>query len=582
MAATSSGASTKKSWLPPLRLFTALRGASSAALSREILAGVTLAALMIPLNIGYAQVAGLPASVGLYAAIVPCFVFPLIATSRHLVASPDAPVAALIGTLLATEIALGGGDIVQLAMAQAIIAALMFFVIWFFRLGFLANFLSRAVLVGFITGLGIEVLISQIEKIMGIHVEAEDFFREIWEIISKIPIANWYSVALGIGTIIVVRLLKRYAPKLPGALIALILFTAVVAFFDLAAKGVSVLGAENVPSGLPHLEFPRIGIMDWVGLIPGAFALVAVTMAEGLLVARNYAQKYGEKIDPDQEMFAFGAANVATGLTGGFFVGSSASRTAAMDSQGTRTQIPTLVAGAVVALSVLFLGWFLALLPNPVLGGIVANAVLALIEVGELKELYRQRKDEFWIAIVALVSVLLLGALQAVIIAFVLTTIAVVARAAYPKTTVLAPSSDGALYVASRGDALSAKDQEIVFYRFGGSLYFANANVFGDQMAALASGQTPPKWVVLDAEAIEDIDTTGAEALRVLIESYKKKGVTFAMSRASEPIPDLLRTYELMDEIGEEHLFVSNREAAAAFDRVAHAKIADASEALDE
>ncbi len=582
MAATSSSASTKRSWLPPLRLLTAVRNVPGSNLTREILGGVTLAALMIPLNIGYAQVAGLPASVGLYAAIVPCFIFPLIVTSRHLVASPDAPVAALIGTLLATELAIGGGDIVQLAMAQAIVAALIFFLIWFFRLGFLANFLSRAVLVGFITGLGIEVLVSQIEKIMGIKVDAEEFFREIWEIISKIPIANWYSVALGIGTILVIRLLKRYTPKLPGALVALVLFTAVVAFFDLAAKGVSVLGAENVPSGLPHLQFPRIGIVDWAGLIPGAFALVAVTMAEGLLVARNYAQKYGEKIDPDQEMFAFGAANIATGMTGGFFVGSSASRTAAMDSQGTRTQIPTLVAGVVVALAVLFLGWFLALLPNPVLAGIVANAVIALIEVDELKELYRQRKDEFWIAIVALVSVLVLGALQAVIIAFVLTTIAVVARAAYPKTTVLAPTTDGALYVASRGDALSATDEEIVFYRFGGSLYFANANVFGDQMAALVSGATPPKWVVLDAEAIEDIDTTGAEALRTLLETLKKKGVTFAMSRVSDPIPDLLRTYELMDEIGEEHLYVSNREAAAAFDRETHARVADSGDVFDE
>ena len=555
----------RRSWLPPLHPFVAIRGMVGGALTREVLAGITLAALMIPLNIGYAQVSGLPASVGLYAAIVPMFVFPLFSSSRHLVASPDAPVAALIGTLLATQLMLDPTtDIAQLALAQALVAAVIFFLIWFFRLGFLANFLSRAVLVGFISGLGIEVLISQIKKIMGITFYAEDFFAEIWEIITKIPQSNWYSVALGLGTILVIRLLKRYAPKLPGALIALILFTAVVAFFNLAAKGVSVLGADSIPSGLPRLSFPDLDITDWLQLIPGAIALCAVTMAEGLLVARNYAQKYGEKLDPDQEMFAFGAANIATGLTGGFFIGSSASRTAAMDAQGSRSQIPTLIAGVVVALAVLFLAWFLALLPNAVLAGIVANAVLKLIEVGELKELYRQRKDEFWIAIVALSTVLLVGALYAVIVAFVLTTIVVVARAAYPKTTLLVPSDDEDVYIG-RGDALVPTDQDFVVYRFGGSLYFANANVFSEQIEAIVSGPHTPKWFVLDAEAIEDIDTTGAEAMNEVMNLLEKKQTTFAITRATDPIPDLLRRYELMERIGEEHVFATNRDAANAY-----------------
>jgi high affinity sulfate transporter 1 len=553
-------------WLPPLHFLEGIRGVKREDLPREILAGVTLAALMIPLNIGYAQVAGLPASVGLYSAIVPMLIFPLICTSRHLVASPDAPVAALIGTLLAALAATTDPRYVQLAYAQAIVCAVVFVLIWFFQLGFLANFLSRAVLIGFISGLGIEVFTSQLKKIMGISVEAEGYFREVWAIITSIPVANWYAVALGVGTIIIIRLLKRYAPKLPGALIALILMTIVVALFNLDERGVSVLGP--VPSGLPRLTLPEVALSDYLALFPGALALCGVTMAEGLLIARSYAQKYGEKLDPDQEMLAFGAANVASGLTGGFFLGSSASRTAAMDSQGTRSQIPSLAAGVVVALVMVFFAGLLALLPNPVLGGIVANAVLALIEVDELRELYRVRRDEFWIAIVALVSVLVLGALYAVVIAFLLSTIAVVRRAANPRTSVLTALPDGSGYYTASGADQAVTVPGLVLYRFGAPLYFANANILEEQVKALAMNDSQPvRWFVLDAEAITDIDTTGADALRQAIDALHKLDVTFAISRASPPIPDLLRTYDLMEEIGEEHLYLTSRDAIDAYHR---------------
>jgi high affinity sulfate transporter 1 len=568
MSASASSTTTQvaQSKLPRLRLFGAIKGLSGADWSREILAGVTLAALMIPLNIGYAQVAGLPASVGLYAAIIPMLVFPLFCTSRHLVASPDAPVAALIGTLLGGIAAASDPAYVQLAYAQALVTAIIFVLIWFFRLGFLANFLSRAVLIGFISGLGIEVFTSQLKKIMGISVEADGYFRELWEIITSIPQANWYAVGLGVGTIIIIRLLKRYAPKLPGALIALLLMTAMVAIFNLDEKGVSVLG--SMPSGLPSLTIPQIPLADYAALIPGALAICGITMAEGLLVARSYAQKYGEKIDPDQEMFAFGMTNLASGLSGGFFVGSSASRTAAMDAQGTRSQIPTMVAGVVVALVMLFLSGFLALLPNPVLGGIVANAVLALIEVGELQELFRVRRSEFWIAIICLLSVLVLGALPAVIIAFVLSTIDLVRRVADPPQVLLQALPDGTTDVTELTSDQAVTHGGLVVFRFGAPLYFANANVFQGQVEHLVnSASEPVQWFVLDAEAIDDIDTTGSDTLEHVIEFLRRKNIIFAMSRAHHPIPELLKTYELMEKIGEDRLYRTNRQAADAFYR---------------
>ncbi len=565
-----------------------IRGATD--LPREIIAGVTLAALMIPLNIGYAQVAGLPPIVGLYAAIVPMIAFALLSTSRNLVASPDAPIAALIGGLLASLAAPEDPRYVQLAFGLALLCALIFVLFWLFRLGFLANFLSRAVLIGFITGLGIEVFTSQLKKIMGVSLEAEGYFREVVELVRKIPEANLYAAAIGVGSIVIIRLLKRYAPKLPGALIALVLMTAVVAIFNLDARGVSVLGA--VPSGLPTLVWPQLALSDYVRLLPGALAICGVTLAEGLLIGRKYAQKYSDKLDADQEMFAFGAANAAAGLTGAFVIGSSASRTAAMDGAGARSQIPSLVAAGVVAILLLFFSPLLALLPNAALGGIVANAVLSLIEVDELRKLFRMRRSEFWIAVVCLLSVLVLGALPAVIIAFLLSTIAVVGRASTPQTAVMAVLPDGRGYYAhvDEGAHQIVTQPGLIIYRFGSSLYFANANTFTDEAQRLVEEATAKgdderpsipissaseggrgigevRWFVLDAEAINDIDTTGAEALRTVAEVLKKRGVTLALSRANPRVPGLLKAYDLDEAIPELLRFQTNRDAVAAFDK---------------
>lgn len=551
-----------KSFTPPTVL-VGLRGASRATLPREVLAGVTLAALMIPLNIGYAQVAGLSPVVGLYAAIVPMIAFALFSSSRNLVASPDAPIAALVGSILITLAIPGEPRYEQLAFALAVLSAGFFFLFWFFRLGFLANFLSRAVLIGFITGLGIEVLTSQIEKIMGIHVEAEGYFREVIEIIKSIPEANRYSVLIGVGAIVIIWALKRSAPKLPGALIALIVTTAAVAIFGWADKGVSVLGA--VPAGLPSFSFPRISIWDWTRLVPGAVAVTAITVAEGLLIGRQYAQKYGDSLDSDQELFAFGAANLAAGVTGSLVVGSSASRTAAMDDAGMRSQLPSLVAAGVVAIVLVFFTDILALLPEAALGGIVAFSVLKLIEVGELRGLYHLRRSEFWIAIVCMLSVLVLGPLQGVVIAFLLSTIDIVRRAAQPQSAVLTELPGGG-YRASSGAHQVATAPGLILYRFGAPLYFANANLFHDHIQRLLATTDPPaEWFVLDSEAITDIDTTGAEALEQVLEMCKRSRVVFAVSRAHGSVPDLLERYGLMEEIGEERMYGTNRDAVHAF-----------------
>jgi high affinity sulfate transporter 1 len=556
-----------------------LRGASRASLPREILAGVTLAALMIPLNIGYAQVAGLSPVTGLYAAILPMVLWALFSSSRNLVASPDAPISALVASILVAFAIPGDPYYEQLAFALALLSAVFFFLFWFFKLGYLANFLSRAVLIGFITGLGIEVLTSQIEKIMGISVEAEGYFQEVFEMVRSIPEANIYSVLIGVGAILIIWLLRRYAPKLPGALIALIIATAVVAIFGLVDKGVSVLGP--VPAGLPSIAFPRVSLWDWARLVPGAVAVTAITVAEGLLIDRQYGQKYKDPLDADQELFAFGAANTAAGLTGALVVGSSASRTAAMDDAGMRSQVPSLVAAGVVAVILLFFTDALALLPNAALGGIVAYSVLKLIEVGELRELFHLRRSEFWIAIACTLSVLVLGPLSGVVIAFLLSTIDVVRLAARPRTAVLTELPGEGIY-ASAGAHQAAITPGLILYRFGAPLYFANANLFRDQAQRLLQEADPPaEWFVLDAESITDIDTTGEEALAQVIEMCRERQVIFALARAHQPVPDLLEHYGLMAEIGQERVYRTNRDAVRAFYQETGRPIPERIEATD-
>ena len=568
------------------RPFAGLQGLTLADVPREVSAGVTLAALMIPLNIGYAQVAGLPPVAGLYAAIIPLAVFALLTSSRHLVTSPDASMAGLVGAALVAFAAPGEPLRLQYALALALICGLLFFVFWAFRLAFLANFLSRAVMAGFITGLGVEVFTNQVRKIlaaphaaeaasgvlaaaerlrdaMATSVNTEGYFVEVLALIDSVPRANLYSVAIGVSAFLIVRLLKRYAPRIPGALVALVLLTAAVAVFDLPAKGVGVLGA--IPSGAPTLTLPSIPVSDYLRLLPSAFAIVAILLCEGLLVVRSYSNKYGYKADGDQMLFAWGAANLAAGFTGSFLTGNSPSRSAAMDASGAKSQLPSLVAAGTIAVVLLFFTDLLAFLPNAALAGIVANAVLSLIEVHEFRELWRMRRSEFWIAAVCLLSVLALGPLRAVLIAFLLSTVDVIRRASNPVTATLVEAPDGSHFVpfdAAQASGLSG----LVVYRFGAPLYFANATLFlNDVERLIAQAPAPVRWFVLDAQAMVDIDTTGAGAMRQAMALLAKGKVTFVVSRADRAFRSWLEKYDLMEHIDPDRFYPTNRHAAAAF-----------------
>jgi SulP family sulfate permease len=568
-------------------IFTGLQGMTWANLPREISAGITLAALIIPLNIGYAQVAGLPPVFGLYAGIIPLAVFALFTSSRHVVGSPDAPIAAIMGAMLIGFAPIEDPMRVQYALALAVMCGLLFFVFWFFRLAFLANFLSRAVLAGFITGLGIEVLTNQVRRILGashiaegsglaaiaeqLHgamatsVKTTGYFVELVALFESVPRANLYSVAIGLGAFVIVRLMKKYAPKVPAALIALVLMTVIAGVFGLDQKGVKVLG--SMPSGLPSLTLPSVPIADYLRLLPGAMAVVGITLCEALLLVRSCSRKNNTRADGDQVLFAYGMASIASGFTGSLVSGPSASRTAAMDAAGSRTQLSSLVAAVTVALVMVFFTEELAYLPTAALAGVVASAVLNLIEVREFREFWHMRRSEFWVAAICLFSVLVFGPLEAVMIAFLLATIDLLRRASRPGTWVLREAPDGSHFVPEETDH-APETPGIIIYRFGAPLYFANATLFEEEVDKLVTkAETPVKWFVLDAEAMVDIDTSGEEVLHQVLTWLAKRGATVVVSRANQPTISLLEKYHLLELIGENRLYPTNRHAIEAFRR---------------
>ena len=555
---------------------------------REVAARITLAALIIPLNIGYAQVAGLTPTAGLYAAIVPLAVFALLTSSRNLITSPDASLAALVSAALAGMALPDGAMRQEYVLALALVCGSLFLIFWAFRLAFLANFLSRPVMAGFVSGLGLEVFVSQVFKVLGaprvdmsgsLAATARDamsassvttgFFLGLASLFRAIPQANLWSVAIGVGAFATVRLLKRLAPTVPGSLVALVVLTLLVAVLGLDAKGVSVLG--TIPSGLPRPSVPHAPFSAYAEVLPVALAVVAITLCEGLLLSRSYSRKYGYKAEGNQALFAFGAASVSAAFSGAFLTAASPSRTAAMDAAGQRSQLPALVAAATITVVMMFFTDLLAYLPNAALAGIVANAVINLVAVSEFRDLWRMRKTEFWIAAICFLSVLILGPMQAVLIAVLLSIIDVVGRASRPDSWLLAEASDGS-HLEPIPEGKEDPGAPIVIYRFGSSLYFANANAFLEDVEAILDARAePPKVFLLDAEAISDLDTTGAETLHQVVHMLHDRGIRFALSRANPSLTARLSSFGLRDLIGGAQMFPTNRQALEAFRKTAPA-----------
>lgn len=525
-----------------------LPGLTPANLAREALAGVTLLAIAVPLNIGYAQIAGLPPTMGLYALIVPAALYAVFASSRQLVASPDAAAAALVASSLTGLAAAGSDDYATMALAQAIIGGVLFFACSLFRLGFLANFLSEPILIGFVGGLALDILVSQLAKMLGVHIDSgAEFVDKLAQLVTGLGTANGFSVLIAVLAVAVLVFGRRLSRQVPWALAVLILGTIAVAVAGLADRGVDVLG--EVDAGLPGITVPQLTFVEWVQLIPSAAALTLVAMAEGLLVARKYGQKRGYETNPNRDLFAFGAANVTAGFTGGFTIGSSTSRTAAVDQLGSRTQLPTLVAAVGTLALVLFGTALLAQIPSPAIGAIVAVAVVPLLGIREFAELWRTSRFEFGVGAVCFLVTLLIGPIVGILVAFVLSLLNLALRASKPAVDLLSDIDvpDGSL-ITLRPDAYVTAPG-VVIVRFAAPLFFANATVYDEAMRRAVTGGEPLglHHVVLDCEAITDLDATGAKSFAVVREWLDERRVQLVLSRARPDFLALLERFDLRE-----------------------------------
>jgi high affinity sulfate transporter 1 len=528
------------------------------------MAGVTLLAIAIPLNIGYAQIAGLPPTAGLYALIVPTVAYALVVSSRQLVASPDAAAAALVASSIGGLAVAGSADYATLALAQAILCGAMFVLLAVFKLGFLANFLSKPILVGFVGGLALDILVSQVAKMLGVKIDSGgEFVDKVAELIAGLDEINWVSVLISAASVAVLLLGRRFARMVPWALVVLVVATIVVVVADLDDAGVAVLG--EVPAGPPALTWPIIDWTTWLALVPSAIALTLVTTAEGLLVSRSYGEQRNYPTNPNRDLFAFGVANVAAGASGSFAVGSSTSRTAAMDQAGSRTQLPSLVLAVGTLLLLLFGTALLADIPSPAIGAIVGVAILPLLGIRDFAALWRADRFEFLIGAVCFLVTLFIGSIPGILVAFVLALVNLARRAANPAIDVLAVTGEPTESLLDEAPAGSVTAPGVIVVRLAAPLFFANGSVFADAVkrSVTAAPAASVQHVVIDMEAVTDVDVTGAEAFESLVTWLDARGITLGFSRVR---PDARARLVDLGLLGDHAVYDTNRAAIGALE----------------
>jgi high affinity sulfate transporter 1 len=541
-----------------------LRGYRRAQLGGDVVAGLTVAALIVPLSIGYAGVAGLPPEMGLAASIAPLVAYAVFGSGRRLIIGPDAASAAMIGATIA-PLALTQADRVVLASTLGLLVAALFLGMRVLRMGFLADFLSRPILVGYLAGVGITVAVGQLERMVGGPAVSEAFavLADVDPAVSDPAMvlegmraavagsgADWWSVVLGVGTLAALLLGRRFVPRVPMALPALLVALVLSAALDLESKGVRVLGP--VPGGLPPIGLPGASLPDVIALLPGAIGLAVLTFADTAATGRSFASRAGERTDADRELVALAVADAAGAVTGGYPVSSSPSRTSAAEAAGASSGLAGIIAAGGVVVVLLVLTAPLAYLPIPALGAVILVAVLGLIDVPTLRSIWSLKRSEGAIALVAMTGVILYGTLAGVAIAVLLAALNIVRRAAAPPIVEEVRRPDGTWRDATRPHGGSRVHGAVVI-RFAGPLFFANVSALSARVRSLVAARDDVTAVVLDLGATSTIDLTAAGALRELAEELARSGCRLAAARPLGHVRDELRAFglaSLMDPTG--------------------------------
>jgi high affinity sulfate transporter 1 len=554
-AATMSGraAGGAERWVPGLRT---LREYRRAWLGSDLMAGLVLTALLVPVGMGYAQAAGLPPITGLYATIVPLVVYAVLGPSRVMVLGPDSSLAAVIAAVI---LPLGGDDpetAVALAGALAVLTGLVILVAGLARLGFVTELLSRPVQTGYLCGIAVTILVGQLPKLCGFSIEGRGLLTEARDFVQGVADGrvNRAALAVGLTGIVVILVLRRLWPKVPGVMVAVVVGIAAVALFDLEAEGVKVTGV--LPEGLPTLALPSFDPADLGALVGGALGIALVAVADTTVLSQSLAAQRDETVDPNQELRALGAANLAAGLFQGFAISSSSSRTPVAVAAGARSQLTPLVGAVTIALLLVLAPGLLADLPLPMLAAIVITAAIGLIDVAAVRRLYRVRRSEFVLWLGAFLGVALLGVLLGIFVAILLSLADFVRRAWRPHDAVLGREDELKGYHDIDRHPSARLIPGLLLYRFDAPLFFANAGWFRRRVRRLVGEAAHPvRWVVVAAEPITDIDTTAADTLRQLLEELRAEQVTLAFAELKGPVKDRLRRYGLFEAVGPDCFF---------------------------
>jgi len=560
---------------PGLTLFGSIRPYERSWLSRDVIAGVTLAALAIPEVMGYTKIAGMPVITGLYTILIPILAFVVFGSSRHLVVGGDSATAAImfagIASLGIAGLQPNTPQWVALAGLSALLAAGFLLLARLARLGFLANFISRTVLIGFLTGVGIQVAMGQLAGMLGVPApkvspaHASGTVVKFWDTLKEIGKTSGATLAVSLAVLATLIVFERWLRAIPGGLVAVVGAIAVSWIFDLSSHGVSTLG--QVPSGLPHVGFPKgVTWTEAVQLIAVSVSLFLVILAQSAATSRAYAVKYRERFVENDDLVGLSAANIAAGFSGTFVVNGSPTKTEMVDEAKSRTQVAQLTTAAVIAIVLLFLTKPLQYLPNAVLAAVVFLIGLKLIDIANMKDVWRLRKDEFWVAAVTAAVVVVVGVEQGIILAILLSIILHVRRHYEPHDRVLTFTADGGTETSLPTPG-TRSEPGLIVYRFGVGLFYANAGRLADEAAGLVDVPEPPRWFVLDAEAMDDIDYTGGKTLAELADQLADRHIVFAIAAASDTLRRELDRFGVTAKIGNDHYYSSVDDARAAFQR---------------
>jgi high affinity sulfate transporter 1 len=532
------------------KLFEGILPIDSAHLGVEVVAGVTLAALAIPEVMGYTAISGMPVVTGLYSILFPIAVFAILGSSRHLVVGADSATSAIMAATLVLVAAPGSPEYVALAGVAALMTAGWIIVARLVGLAFLANFLSRSVLVGFLTGVGIQVAAGQIAGMLGVPGGGSGTIQKALAALSQLPQANLPTLIISLSVLVVIVGLRRVSRRLPGALLAVAGSIIASYVFDLTGFGVKLLGP--VPGGLPSIGLPSVGWSAVPTLVPTTVAMFVVILAQSAATSRAYAARYEERCDENSDLLGLSLANVAAGLTGTWVVNGSPTKTQMVDSAGGRSQLAQLACGAVVLVVLLFLTGPLSYMPTAVLAAIVFLIGIELVDVPGMWRVHVARPREFWVALIAAAVVVLVGVEQAIVVAMALSLIIHTARGYSPHNAVLVPASRGywrAVPVDQGGQA----EPGMVIYRFTHGLYYANAERFLEEALDLTKdGAVPTRCLCADFTAIDDVDFTGGAMLAQLARTLAKRGVRLVFANVSDHVHRELNRSGVTDLVGSE------------------------------